>query len=74
ERERLFVKFKDMDRNEGEEEKISRQYIELYNSSKKEDYNYIVTYDEKLAQLRLQLKLAKVLKKSQKNKKVGMQK
>ncbi|HEY9205097.1 MAG TPA: hypothetical protein VIO58_04175, partial [Candidatus Methanoperedens sp.] len=47
ERERLFVKFKDMDRNEGEEEKISRQYIELYNSSKKEDYNYIVTYDEK---------------------------
>lgn len=71
ERERLFIKFNDMDRKESEEEKISRQYIELYNSDEKKDYNYILAYDEKLTQLKLQLKLAKVLKRSQKHKKVG---
>jgi hypothetical protein len=73
ERERLFIKFNDMDRRESKEEKISRQYIALFNSNKKKDYNYILTYDERLTQLKLQLKLAKVLKKPQKHKKVNQE-
>jgi hypothetical protein len=73
ERERLFIKFNDMDRRESKEEKISRQYIALFNSNKKKDYNYILTYDESLTHLKLQLKLAKVLKKPQKHKKVNQE-
>ncbi|KCZ72824.1 hypothetical protein ANME2D_01259 [Candidatus Methanoperedens nitroreducens] len=71
ERERLFNRFNEMDREKSKEEKISRQYIALSNSGKKNYYEYILMLDEELIQLKLQLKLAKVLKKNQKHGKIG---
>ena len=69
EKECLFSRFNEMDRKESLEEKISKQYAALFNSKNKKEYRYILEHDDDLIQLKLQLKLAKVLRKTQGNKK-----
>ena len=69
EKECLFSRFNEMDRKENLEEKISKQYTALFNSENKNEYKYILEHDDDLIQLKLQLKLAKVLKEPQGNKK-----
>lgn len=43
EKERLFRKFNYMDRRENQEEKIIKQYVELFNAKSKKEYNYITS-------------------------------
>ena len=43
EKERLFRKFNYMDRKENEEEKIAKQYVELFSSKSKKEYDYITS-------------------------------
>ncbi len=50
EKERLFRKFNYMGKKENEEEKISRQYIGLLNSKRRNDFKYIKV-DRKLYKL-----------------------
>ncbi len=50
EKERLFRKFNYLGRKENKEEKISRQYIELLNSNRRNDFKYI-KIDRKLSKL-----------------------
>ncbi len=50
EMERLYRKFDDLGQEDPGHVKICRQYIALFNSSKKDDYNYL-TFDESYNQL-----------------------
>jgi len=43
EKERLFRKFNYIERKEDEEEKIAKQYVELFNSRSKKEYDYITS-------------------------------
>ena len=43
EKERLFRKFNYIERKENEEEKIAKQYVELFNSRSKKEYDYITS-------------------------------
>jgi len=69
EKECLFSRFNEMDRKESLEDLISKQYAALFSSKNKNEHRYILEHDDDLIQLKLQLKLAKVLKKSQGDKK-----
>jgi hypothetical protein len=61
EKECLFSRFDGMEKKESLEEKITKQYVALFSYKNKNEYKYILEHDEDLIQLRLQLKMAKVL-------------